>query len=157
MLEKGEAAYDVLKNKVTDKLRSEGYTVRPFIKNPGLVMEVGSDNSEKHCVFVVLGQDDLKQWENEQEICYMLSRLDPNRIHFGDSNRSWKSIWLFDAILRPDECLKEMKEFLKKNSVKPKPAANLEGSSLSKRPAVLVRLGSYVKRILYTHIPTQSR
>ena len=147
VLDQDEAAHRVLTTEVTNKLRSEGYTVKPFIKKPGLVIEVGSDDSQKICLFVVLGQEGSKKWKHEQEICYMLSRLDPKRDKVAESNRSWKAIWLFDAIVRPDRCLKEMTDFLAKNGVKPKPGVELEGGASSKRPAVQVTLRSGIKSI----------
>jgi len=79
----------------------EGYMVKPInIKNQAFMIQVGSNCCEKSCVFVFLGA--FPEWEKEQEICYMLSRLE----------RSWKAVWLFDAIVRPKECLTEMKTFL---------------------------------------------
>jgi hypothetical protein len=84
-----------------------GYTVMPIPMSQGFMIQVGSDGCETSCVFVFLGA--VKKWEGEQEICYMLSRL----------NTKWKAVWLFDANVRPDQCLEEMKKFLKINDVTP--------------------------------------
>jgi len=100
--------------------RLEGYTVKPIKMDRGLMIQVGSDCSKATCVFVVLGAGTVDEWKAEQEICYMLSRLD----------RTWKALWLFNAILRPAECEEEMRKFLKEKDVLP--ATNLaEGKPLS--------------------------
>jgi len=89
---------------LTNKL--EGYTFTPIeIKARALMLQIGSKSCEKSCIFVFLGVFD--DWEKEQEICYMLSRL----------GRSWKALWLFDAIVRPDRYLEEIKNFLRQNGV----------------------------------------
>jgi hypothetical protein len=69
------------------------------------MLQIGSKSCEKSCIFVFLGV--FEEWETEQEICYMLSRLE----------RSWKALWLFDAIVRPDQCLEEIKDFLRLKGV----------------------------------------
>jgi hypothetical protein len=84
----------------------EGYTFTPIeIPKQAFMLQIGSKCCEKSCIFVFLGVFD--DWEREQEICYMLSRL----------GRSWKALWLFDAIVRPDQCLEEIKNFLRPNGV----------------------------------------
>jgi len=99
--------YPVLTN-LTLKLASEGYTVTPIELNQASMIQVGSVDCETSCVFVFLGA--VKQgWTEEQEICYMFSRL----------GRKWKALWLFDAIVREDECLDTIKKFLKDKEVKP--------------------------------------
>ena len=86
-------------NYLTNKL--EGYTFTPIeIKGQALMLQIGSKSCEKSCIFVFLGV--FEEWETEQEICYMLNRLE----------RSWKALWLFDAIVRPDQCLEEIKKFI---------------------------------------------
>jgi hypothetical protein len=86
-------------NYLTNKL--EGYTFTPIeVKGQALMLQIGSKSCEKSCIFVFLGV--FEEWEKEQETCYMLSRL----------GRSWKGLWLFDAIVRPDQCLEEIKKFL---------------------------------------------
>jgi len=99
--------YPVLAN-LTLILASEGYTVTPIELNQASMIQVGSVDCETSCVFVFLGA--VKQgWTEEQEICYMFSRL----------GRKWKALWLFDAIVREDECLDTIKKFLKDKEVKP--------------------------------------
>jgi hypothetical protein len=84
----------------------EGYTVNPIeIKGHASMLQIGSRNCKTSCVFVFFGV--VEDWEKEQEICYMLSRLD----------RNWKGFWLFDAIVRPYQCLAEIKTFLNKHGV----------------------------------------
>ncbi len=86
--------------------RLEGYTVTfNEIRGQALMLQIGSKCCEKSCTFVFLGVFD--DWEKEQEICYMLSRL----------GRTWKGFWIFDAIVRPDHCLKEIKNFLRQQGV----------------------------------------
>ena len=78
-------------NYLTNKL--EGYTFTPIeIRGQALMLQIGSKCCEKSCIFVFLGV--FEEWEKEQEICYMLSRL----------GRTWKGFWIFDAIVRPDQC-----------------------------------------------------
>jgi len=88
-----------------------GYTVKPIKMSQGFMIQVGSDDCETSCMFVLLGavRTGGRGWEGEQDICYMLSRL----------NNKWKALWLFDANLRPNVCLEEMKTFLKDNNVTP--------------------------------------
>jgi hypothetical protein len=86
--------------------RLEGYTVTfNEIRGQALMLQIGSKCCEKSCTFVFLGV--FEEWEKEQEICYMLSRL----------GRTWKGFWIFDAIVRPDHCVKEIKKFLKQENV----------------------------------------
>ena len=94
----------------------EGYTVKPINVERGLMIQVGSDRSKASsdcnkatCIFVVLGAGTVYEWMAEQEICYMLSRL----------NRTWKALWLLNAIMNPTECVNEMREFLKEKKVLP--------------------------------------
>jgi len=88
-----------------------GYTVKPIKMSQGFMIQVGSDDCETSCMFVLLGavRSGGRGWEGEQDICYMLSRL----------NNKWKALWLFDTNLRPNVCLEEIKRFLKDNNVTP--------------------------------------
>ena len=101
----------VLKSDIINKLWEEGYKVTPILlNNGGCMVEVasGADGCDNSCMFVVLGAS-LK-WERDQQLCYMLSRL----------GRSWQAFWLFDAMMRPDRCLRKIREFLRKADVKPR-------------------------------------
>ena len=102
------SGFRVLMNGIVTPIKDQGYIVTP-IKNQVLMLQVRSSACKNCCVFVFLGNGDHKTWESEAEICYMLSRL----------RRTWKAIWLFDAIARPDGCLAEMKTFLEEKKVTP--------------------------------------
>lgn len=149
VLETEESA--LLAENVTAKLVREGYTAKSINAPSALMIELGSKSSDKSCIFVVLGQGDSDKWRQEQEICYMLSRLDPGQSQTA-SNRSWKAIWLFDAILRPDQCLQQMKRFLKDKNVTPllPTEDDREGSSSAlKLSADEVRLDTFSELSTY--------
>ena len=93
---------------LTRNLASAGYTVTPIKLKQAVMVQVGSNICETSCVFVFLGVNQ-KTWEEEQEICYMLSRL----------GRKWRAFWLFDANVRQDKCLEEMRIFLDEKDVTP--------------------------------------